>query len=38
MGWLDGKGACLYSKGQGIKPYEWCYVVNNVMLIEYFPI
>ncbi len=23
---FDGKGVCLQSKGQGIKPLEWCYV------------
>jgi hypothetical protein len=22
--WLDGKGVCLQSKGQGIKLHEWC--------------
>ncbi len=38
MGWLDGKGVCLYSIGQRIKSHEWCCVVNNGMLIEYSPI
>jgi hypothetical protein len=38
MGWLDGKGVFLHSKGQGIKPHEWCCVVNNEMLTKYFPI
>ncbi len=26
MGWLDGRGVCLHSKGQGIKPHKWCCV------------
>ncbi len=39
MEWFDGKGVCLYSKGQRIKPCEWCCVcvVNIGMLIEYSP-
>jgi hypothetical protein len=36
--WVDGKGACLNSKGQKIKPHEWWCAVNNGMLIEYSPI
>jgi hypothetical protein len=23
VGWLDGKGGCFHSKGQGIKPHKW---------------
>ncbi len=33
--WFDGKGVCLHSKGQGIKPREWCYVWST-KLTEYF--
>ncbi len=38
MGWVDGKGVCFHSEGQGIKLHEWCCVVNNGMLTEYSPI
>jgi hypothetical protein len=38
VGWFDGKGVCRHFKGQGIKPHEWCDVVNNDMLTEYSPI
>ncbi len=24
VGYIDGKGVYLHSKGQGIKPYKWC--------------
>ncbi len=37
VGWFDGKGACFHYKGQRIKPREWCCLVNNGMLTEYFP-
>jgi hypothetical protein len=26
VGWFDGNDVCLHFKGQGIKPYECCYV------------
>ncbi len=36
MRWLNGKGVCLHSKGQGFKPNKWCcVVVNNGKLTEY---
>ncbi len=39
MGWFDGKGGCLQSKGQRIKLHGWCcVVVNNGMLTKYSPI
>jgi hypothetical protein len=39
VGWLDGRGVCLYYKGQGIKPVtNGVCMVNNGKLIEYFPI
>jgi len=31
VGWFDGKGVCLHSKGQGIKPHEWCYVWSTIV-------
>jgi hypothetical protein len=31
VGWLDGKGVCLQSKGQGIKPHEWCCVQSTIV-------
>ncbi len=36
MGWFNGKGVYLHSKGQGIKPQKWgvC-VVNSDKLIKY---
>jgi hypothetical protein len=24
VGWLDGRGVCLHSKGRGIKLHKWC--------------
>jgi hypothetical protein len=31
VGWLNGKGVCLQSKGQRIKPHEWCCVWSTMV-------
>jgi hypothetical protein len=31
VGWLDGKGVCTLSKGQGIKPHRWCCVWSTMV-------
>jgi hypothetical protein len=36
MGWFDGKGVCFQSKGQGIKPHEWCCVWSTMVVDQIF--
>jgi len=31
VGWLDDKGVCLNSKGQKMKPHEWCCVWSTIV-------
>jgi hypothetical protein len=31
VGWLDGKGVCVHSKAQGIKPHGWCCVWSTMV-------
>ncbi len=31
VGWLDVKSVCFQSKGQGMKPHEWCCVWSMIV-------
>jgi hypothetical protein len=31
VGWLEDKGICFHSKGQGIKPNGWCCVWSTMV-------